>query len=135
MLERTAARGATAAASGEVAAVVHDGLDGGFGRPAVALRRMPRSRAAAIIGLSAVIVFLLGLAAVGALRPQHPPVPLVRNGIGHAVAARRLALLQAEAAATAKAAVPAPPIVTEDAPTAAATAPPATPARRYKRFE
>jgi serine/threonine-protein kinase len=143
-LERTAAR-ATAAASGEVAAVVDGGRDSGFGRPAVALRRMPRSRAAAIIGLSAVIVFLLGLAAIGALRPPHPPVPLVRSELGHAVAARRLALLQAEAAATAKAAAaPAPPPVVEDAPTAAATALPAAPtaapapkkpARRYKRFE
>jgi hypothetical protein len=115
---------------------------------------MAPSRAVAIIGLSAVVIFLLGLAAVGAVRPAGAPVPPVRHEVAHLVNARRLALLQAEAAATARAALPAP--VSEPAPTASAapspglpasaTASPAPPAvsgplparkspRRYKRFE
>ncbi|MFT3773231.1 MAG: serine/threonine-protein kinase [Minicystis sp.] len=146
MIERAAARGeisgGVAAASGELAAMVHDGLDAGPARLARARGRMPRSRALTIAFLSAVVVFLLSLAAVGALRPARDAVPVMRAEIGHLVTARRLALLQAEAAASAKAtAAPAPPAdpPAASAPPSALPVAPAAPVkkspRRYKRFE
>jgi serine/threonine-protein kinase len=135
---------ASPGSSGAMAAVVHDGFDAG---PAGALRRMPRSRAALIAGLSAVIVMLIGFAAVGALRPARAPVPMARAELGHLVTAKRLALMQAEAAAaSARPMAEAPPAVPAPAATVTVTAAPAPsaapaapgvkrPGKRYKRFE
>jgi serine/threonine-protein kinase len=130
---------AAAGSSGEMAAVVQDGFEGGG---ALTLRRMPRSRAALIVGLSAVIVMLVGFAAVGASRPARAPVPLARAELGHLVTAKRLALMQREAAAaSARPQIEAPAAVVEPA-TTATTAPPPSAApgvrrsgKRYKRFE
>ena len=140
---------AAVGSSGEMAAVVHDGLDGGQGLSGRGILRMPRSRAALIVGLSAVIVMLVGFAAVGALRPARAPVPLARAELGHLVTAQRLALMQAEASARpqieAPAAVAEPAAPSTAAPTASpppAAAPAASaapglkrPGKRYKRFE
>ncbi|APR76498.1 Serine/threonine-protein kinase pkn3 [Minicystis rosea] len=142
LIDRAEARGESVAAgaSGELAAMVHDGLDAPAARRGRGRGRMPRSRALAIIGLSAVVVFLLGLAAVGALRPPRDPAPMMRSEIGHLITARRLALLQAETAASARATASAPPPAASSP--SAAPAPAAVPPshgkkapRRYKRFE
>jgi serine/threonine protein kinase len=136
---------ASPASSGEMAAVAHDGFEAASA--GAWLRSMPRSRAALIAGLSAVIVMLIGFAAVGALRPAREPVPLARAELAHLVTGQRLALMQAEvAAATARPqpepVVPVPVPVTEPpaAPSAAPTAAPTGSAprrtgKRYKRFE
>jgi serine/threonine-protein kinase len=141
-----------AGASGEMAAVVRDGLGPDAPAPAA---RMPRSRALLVAGTSAVVVMSVGLAALTALRA--PRVPAARAEIGHLVAARRLALLQAvplgpqaapnpapaKPAQAADAEVPAEgtasPKAAVDAPTAA---PPANVPRKqgssrkpYKKFE
>jgi serine/threonine-protein kinase len=147
MSDRAAARGERAAgASGEVAAMVQDGLGAPPTVRGDGVRRMPRSRAMVLVTLSAAAVLAVGLAAVGALRPAPEAAPPARAEIAHLVLARRLALLQAEAAASSKAAVEAPPAAAVDAPAAApsvevtsapaASVPaPKKPARRYKRFE
>ena len=134
----------------EMAAVVHDGLEGARARAGLPLLRMPRSRAALIVGLSAVIVMLIGFAAVGALRPARAPVPAVRAEIAHLVTAQRLALMQAEAAAASARPQLEPPATgagpAGPAPSPSPTAPAvstATPAasgvkrwgKRYKRFD
>ena len=137
-------------------AVVDDGFD-----PAGALRlqSIPRSRALLILGLSAVIVMLVAFAAVGALRPARAPLPAIRAELGHLVTARRLALLQAEAAAASARPVadapaladpsdaPSPPASPSASPAArpffSSPSPPAAVAptgtgragRQYKRFE
>jgi serine/threonine-protein kinase len=121
--------------SGDELAVVQDGGPRTYRGRA----RMPRSRAITIVGLSAVIVMLVGLAAIGALKPAREPVPQLRAGLGNQVTARRLSLLQAEAAASARAAAPPPPAAPEPSATAEATAappplPPRKPARKYKRL-
>ena len=134
--------GASPGGSGEMVAVVRDGLDGAQARAGQPRRGMSRARAALIVGLSAGTVMLVGLGAVSALRPARAPVPVARAELAHLVTAQRLALLQAQAAAAsarppAEAPVPPP----EPVGTAAATAtPPAASGarrggKRYKRFE
>jgi serine/threonine-protein kinase len=139
-----------AAASGEMTAVVHDDLDalpGWGGRR----RTVARSRAMLIVVASASVVVTLGLALIGALRPQRAPVPAARPEIGHLIAARRLAAMQAEATAksTAEPAAPPPspppsgepllpaPRAALPAATAAPSAPPPKKpgGKRYKTFD
>jgi serine/threonine-protein kinase len=136
---RARGRSAAPASMGDELALVQDGgprTYRGRARP-----RMPRSRAVTIVALSAVIVLLVGLAAIGALRPAREPVLQLRGGLGNQVTARRLAVLQAEASASARAAA-APPVapVTPEASGEASAPPPAPlpprkPARKYKRLE
>jgi serine/threonine-protein kinase len=85
-------------ATGEMAPVVHDGL----GVSPVTTRarsRMPRARAGLLVSTSAAVVISAGLFALGALRPARAAP--ARAEIAHLVAAHRLALLQAESAASA----------------------------------
>jgi eukaryotic-like serine/threonine-protein kinase len=106
---------ATAAASGEVAAMVHDGLGGA---PSTARRFLPmaRTRSALLVVTSAAVMVAGGLFAMGALRP--PRVPSARAELAHLVAARRLVVLQAEAAARGAASAAADTPVAAEAPRA-----------------
>ena len=143
LAERAIARGEPGAAgsSGEVAALIHDGL--GLDLPVrlgATHRRMPRSRALTIVTLSALAALVLGLAAFGAVRPAREPTPPARAAIARIVAARRLALLQAEAEQRPPSEPAAPatrqPPAASAAPAPAIAPPPGKkPARRYKRFE
>jgi serine/threonine-protein kinase len=109
-------RGVPAAtASGEMAAVVHDGLGAGPATARAPFRLSP-SRAGLVLATSAAVVVSAGLFALSALRPAR--LPSARNEIGHLVTTRRLALLEAQASSTAATSTPAPP--TSD------TAPPST---------
>ncbi len=90
-----------AGASGEIGAVVHDGL----GASAADVRagrllptRLSRARAGLLVSTSAAVVISSSLFAMGALRPSHTLA--ARSEIGHLVASRQLALMQAEAAAS-----------------------------------
>ncbi len=138
-------------ASGEVSAMVHDGL-----YPSVdtsrSPARMPLGRATVMVGTSAAVVLSAGLYALGALRPAR--IPLARAEIGHVDAARRIGLRQVALVGAGGGELPqrvpvasaAPPPTAEPAPVeppASAISPSATaaPARkpagapRYRRFE
>jgi serine/threonine-protein kinase len=131
--------------SGEVAAVVHDGLG-----PAPSTMRRPfrmtRARGALLLVTSAAVVASAGLFALAAMTDK--PVPAARSEIGHVVAGLRLAMLQAEssqspspaaAPAGVEPSVPSPPAAAEPAPAGASSVVPASPpgrkGRRYKKFE
>jgi eukaryotic-like serine/threonine-protein kinase len=84
----------TAGASGEMAAVVHDG----FGSPATvrSSERLTRTRSLLFMTLSAAVVISAGLFALGVMRPAR--LPSARAELEHLAAARRLAVVQAEMA-------------------------------------
>ncbi len=84
----------TAGISGEVAAVVHDGL--GFASGGRRGERLSRARAGLLVTVSAAVVLSAGLFALGAMRPAR--TPSARAELEHLAASRRLALMQAEAA-------------------------------------
>ncbi len=83
----------TAGVSGEMAAVVHDGLASPSTR--IFPERLGRARSALVVTTSAAVVLSAGLFALGATRPTRALAP--RAELAHLVAARRLALMQAEA--------------------------------------
>lgn len=142
-----------ATASGEVAAMVHDGLNGpgpharraglGGARSPWALRGPMTSRWAIAGGAS--MILLVALSALAAFRLLPPPVPLARASVGLQMNARRLAVLRAQAApeivntapvdppATSADTVPIPPSAAESGKGAV----PAVPRRRsrYWHFE
>jgi serine/threonine-protein kinase len=114
-------RAGSVTGSGEVAAVVHDGL----GAAPTTWReraRMTRARAALLVVTSGAVVASAGLFALAAMGDKQ--VPITRSGIGHVVASRRLAILQAESASSAAPAA-APPAAAPPAAEPALPAPPA----------
>jgi len=147
-----------AGASGEMAAVVHDGLEA----PSTSRspERLSRARGGLLITVSAAVVISAGLFALGVMRPAR--MPSARAELEHLAAARRLAVVQAEMANLAATAAPIAGVArvpvaaspTADAPTSqpAATPPvptimtgaapppplgrkPGAPGRRYQKFD
>jgi serine/threonine-protein kinase len=144
-LRLPAARAWSVTASGEVGAVVQDGL---VSAPATSRTgaRLTRARGALLVAASAAVVGAIGIFALTALRDA--PVPAARSAIGHLVASRRLALMRAAsppvpADTSTVGAPPAAPLPDETAASAAAPATSAAPPsfggrrgfRRYKKFE
>jgi serine/threonine-protein kinase len=130
-----------AGTSGEVAAVVHDGL-GSSSAPARSYAGMPRARQGLLVTTSAAVVVSAGLFALGAFRP--PQLARARAEIGHVLATRRLALLQAQAGATDRALpkpsadpAPVPAAVTVATASSGNVAPPSgkKPIRGYKKMD
>jgi hypothetical protein len=139
----------TITASGEVGAVVHDGLAG----PVTARNTsdVSRGRARLVALTSTAVLTAAGLFAFGAVQPER--VPVARAEISHLVAAQRLAMMKAAAssqesapaAALPAAAASAAPAQTEVAPAPAPSADGVAPAttgnpahrgvRRYRKFD